>query len=370
MSSRLFRSRVVLSLWCVLFASGAAVRGVTADEAVRPFQVTDSFTRWSDGNADAQAMLDSIQWKPTEFEATWADVSDHDHDRLIRFPSPWPGGNAINDQVALAWYYPEEANGNKPLPAVVVVHESGSGMQAGKAIAEGIRTRGLHALLIHLPHYGERRDKGFKREPTQMLLAMRQGVSDVRRAFDVVRRLPGIDPERVSLQGTSLGGFVAATAGSLDGCYDEVHITLAGGDLYGMMLTGQKDVAKVRNELAGAGFTGEKLRELLQHAEPLRIAHRLDAKRTWMYSALQDEVVPIANCRKLAQTIGLDRTHHNELYAGHYTGVLYLPVILDLLVERVKAGGGERGTVQEAEAGPATGAPESDVNKGRGNGGK
>ena len=109
-----------------------------------------------------------------------------------------------------------------------------------------------------------------------------------------------------------------------------------------MMQTGQKDVAKVRNELARAGFTGEKLRELLQHAEPLRIAHRLDAKRTWMYSALQDEVVPIANCRKLAETIRLDKTHHTQLYAGHYTGVLYLPVILDLLVERVKAGGVDR----------------------------
>ncbi len=342
MLSRRFFPRAFLSLWCAVLAIAATEPGSAADSEVHRLQVADSFTRWTDESADAQAMLDSIQWKPIEFEATWTSVAERNYDRLVRFPSPWPGGNAINDQVAMAWYLPEEAKAGTPLPAVVVIHESGSGMEAGKAIAEGIRTRGLHALLIHLPHYGERRDKSFKRDPTQMLLTMRQGVGDVRRAYDVVRLLPGIDPERVSLQGTSLGGFVAATAGALDGCYDEVHVTLAGGDLYGMMQTGQKDVAKVRNELARAGFTGEKLRELLQHAEPLRIAHRLDAKRTWMYSALQDEVVPIANCRKLAETIRLDKTHHTQLYAGHYTGVLYLPVILDLLVERVKAGGVDR----------------------------
>lgn len=333
------RFRVVLGVAALIaFSTGSGP--VAAEEPLHQVKVQDSFARWTDQNADAQAMLDSIAWKPGEFIATWTDVADKDHNRLVRFPSPWSSGNAVNDSVSIAWYRPADAQDSTPIPAVVVVHESGSGMQAGKAIAEGIRTRGLHALLIHLPHYGERREPGYKRgDPTEMLLAMRQGVSDVRRAYDVARQLPGVDPKKVALQGTSLGGFVAATAGSLDGCYEGVHITLAGGDLYGMIQNGQKDAAKVRGELNRAGYTGEKLRELLQHAEPLRIAHRLDRKTTWMYSAIQDEVVPIANSRKLATTIGLDSSHQNELYAGHYTGVLYLPVILDLLVDRVKSDG-------------------------------
>jgi len=334
------RRRCLAAVSAALLSLFVSTAAPAEEPAIHRLEAKDSFTRWTDDRPDSQAMLDSIAWKPAAFEATWSDVAEKDHNRLVRFPSAWPSGSAVNDSVSLAWYRPSDSQDGKPIPAVVVVHESGSGMEAGKAIAEGIRTRGLHALLIHLPHYGERREKGFKRgDPTQMLLAMRQGVSDVRRAYDVVRGLPGIDPRRVALQGTSLGGFVAATAGSLDGCYDEVHITLAGGDLYGMIQNGQKDAAKVRGELDRAGYTGEKLRELLRHAEPLRIAHRLDRNTTWMYSALQDEVVPIANCRALATTIGLEPTHHNELYAGHYTGVLYLPVILDLLVERVNAGG-------------------------------
>lgn len=332
-----FRFRLILGFVASIALS---VGQAGADDVLHRLKAKDSFTRWTDDNADAQAMLDSIAWKPAEFEATWSDVVDKDHNRLVRFPTPWPSENPVNDSVSIAWYRPADAKDSSPLPAVVVVHESGSGMQAGKAIAEGIRTRGLHALLIHLPHYGERREPGYKRgDPTEMLVAMRQGVSDVRRAYDVARTLPGVDPKKVALQGTSLGGFVAATAGALDGCYDEVHITLAGGDLYGMIEKGQKDAAKVRGELNRAGYTGEKLRELLQHAEPLRIAHRLDRKTTWMYSAIQDEVVPIANSRKLAATIGLDPSHQNELYAGHYTGVLYLPVILDLLVDRVNGKG-------------------------------
>lgn len=311
-----------------------------ADPVAQQVSARDSFTEWKDTNPDAQTMLDTIVWKPAAFDVTWTECEGREYERLVRFPSPWDSGSAINDLVALAWYRPEEAKkdgGTLKRPAVVVIHESGSAMPVGKTVAAGFRARGLNAFLIHLPRYGERREPGFRRDPAEMLKMMRQGGSDVRRAYDAVRALPEVDPEQVSLQGTSLGGFVAATAGALDGCYRQVHITLAGGDLYSMIQNGEKDVAKVREELARGGFTGDALRDLLRHAEPLRVAHRLDPQRTWMYSARQDEVVPIENCRKLATAIGLDKSHQAELYAGHYTGFLYLPAILDIMADRMKA---------------------------------
>ena len=158
---------------------------------------------------------------------------------------------------------------------------------------------------------------------------MRQGVADARRAFDAVAALPGVDRTRISLQGTSLGGFVATSAASLDGCYHQTFIMLAGGDLYHMILNGKQDTAKLREQLAQAGYTDDKLKELLNQVEPTRIAHRLPPARTWIYAALQDDVVPIRNARILADAIPLDRQHRMEFVGGHYTAALWLPVVLD-----------------------------------------
>ena len=182
--------------------------------------------------------------------------------------------------------------------------------------------------MLHLPHYGERRgEKG--RDTSQFLLTMRQGVADARRAFDAVAALPGVDPTHISLQGTSLGGFVATSAASLDACYHQTFIMLAGGDLYGMILSGKQDTAKLRDQLTKAGYTDDKLKELLQQVEPTRIAHRLPPARTWIYAALQDDVVPIRNARILADAIPLDRAHRMEFVGGHYTAALWLPVVMD-----------------------------------------
>ncbi|MDA1166512.1 MAG: acetylxylan esterase, partial [Planctomycetota bacterium] len=101
---------------------------------------------------------------------------------------------------------------------------------------------------------------------------MRQAVADVRRARDAVAVLPMVDKSRISLQGTSLGGFVSATSGALDDGYDNVFLMLAGGELYDLIQNGKKDAAKVRERLEKAGLSGEKLRELTLTIEPTRVA--------------------------------------------------------------------------------------------------
>jgi hypothetical protein len=67
---------------------------------------------------------------------------------------------------------------------------------------------------------------------------------------------------------------------------------------------------------------------MLHAIEPMRLAHRLPPDRTWLYSALFDDVVPARNAALLARAAGLEAGHHVRLAADHDTGVLYLPVIL------------------------------------------
>jgi hypothetical protein len=108
-----------------------------------------------------------------------------------------------------------------------------------------------------------------------------------------------------------------------------VFIVLAGGGLYDLIQHGAKDAAKVRAKLAEGGLTGEKLKRLVYAIEPLRLAHRLDPRRTWLYSGKWDQVVPLKNATALATAAGLDERHHVQFYANHYSGIVFLPLIFD-----------------------------------------
>ncbi|MFN7842796.1 MAG: C45 family autoproteolytic acyltransferase/hydrolase, partial [Pirellula sp.] len=110
----------------------------------------------NDNDERAQKSLDELLWKPQPFDVSIESIDD---ETFVRFPSAIETGNEKNDQVALQWY---KATGSKAkesasLPAVIVVHESGRGMTVGKLIAKGIANQGIHAFMIHLPHYGVRR---------------------------------------------------------------------------------------------------------------------------------------------------------------------------------------------------------------------
>jgi len=146
-----------------------------------------------------------------------------------------------------------------------------------------------------------------------------------------------VDTRCIALQGTSLGGFVITMAASLDRSFDAVFIMLAGGDLHGMIAKGKKDTAKMREILEEEGLAGERLKRLLWQIEPTRIAHRLDPKRTWLYSGRKDQVVPIENALALAKAAQLDNDHHIIVDANHYSAIFHLPTILDHMVARIRS---------------------------------
>jgi dienelactone hydrolase len=209
-------------------------------------------------------------------------------------------------------------------------------MPVGRLFARSLCFKGIHAFLIHLPYYGQRRPDDFQLDGSRFLSTMRQAIADVRRARDAISALPDIEPQHISVQGTSLGGFVVATSASLDGCFDGTFITLAGGDLHGVITGGQKDTAKVRQLLAEAGFTDQRLKDLLWHIEPNRVAHRLNPRTTWLYSAKHDHVVPLRNAFTLADAARLDASHHIRVIGNHYTAILFFPTVLDHMVHSIQ----------------------------------
>lgn len=331
-----------IRLWVTVLSLtvGAACHGTEPIKlASSVFAARDTLAPVNEASADARRCLAGLVWQAADFKVRCDERSGRHGDLLVRFPSPVASGDKTNDLVAMEWYVARDSS-QKPVaaPAVVVVHETSSKMVFGRMFARGLRERGMHAFLIHLPYYGERYGGQQPSAIAHLISNPRQAIADVRRARDAVAVLPFVDAKHVALQGTSLGGFVSATAACLDHSYDSVFLMLAGGGLYDVLQNGKKNAIKVRAELKAIGLDGERLKAVLWTVEPKRVAHRLDPARTWLYSGISDTVVPMKNALALANLANLDDAHHIRLDANHYTGIVYLPSVLDHIAERVRKG--------------------------------
>ncbi len=288
----------------------------------------DSLDLTEDRLSDAEVCLDGLRWQPTDFQVRFEKCPNEHGDMLVRFPTPRPSGNAQNDEVAMEWYQARDAAGQIAMaPAMVVVHESGRGMNVGRLIARTMRSHGIHTFMVQLPYYGVRRPPEGRATGENLIHAIQQAVADVRRAKDAVAAVQVVAPDNINLQGTSLGGFVTATVAGLDRGYRHVFILLAGGDLFGTLMEGKRDAEKVRAELRKTGLSDEAIRSGLNSIEPTRLAHRLDPSRTWLFSGAFDTVVTPRSSKLLAEAAGLDRKHHVEMLANHYSGIVFLPTV-------------------------------------------
>jgi dienelactone hydrolase len=311
-----------------------------ANEAAleRVYQARDTLAAAADPVADAASCLRDLAWTPTAFSVTCGSEPAAAYDSLVQFPSPISSGDSVNDRVALEWYMPRDEQGAiRTAPAVLVVHESGRSMPVGRLFARSFQAAGMHSFLIHLPYYGKRNADGRDPPPDRLFTLIRQAIGDVRRGRDAIAVLPHVDTRHIAVQGTSLGGFVVATSASLDPAFQSVFIMLAGGNLYDMFQTGQREVAQARRELTQAGISDPQLKQLLWQIEPTRVAHRLDPQRTWLFSAEGDQVVPIANANALAKAARLPDRHHIRVPGNHYTVIVYFPVILQRVTDQIRA---------------------------------
>lgn len=326
-------------LIAVLFVSHAAVTFANDLDFLSQFAypARDSLKVGDESSQDARECLKGLSWTPGDFRVVCQPPKPNRGDALVRFSSPISTKDKRNDSVAMEWYVARDRL-QRPItaPAVVVVHESGRGMVVGRLFARGLRKRGLHAFLLHLPFYGERRSERKAPDASNIFAVIRQAVADVRRARDAVAVLPHVDASHIALQGTSLGGFVSSTSAGLDEAFDSVFLFLSGGDLYNLILNGKRDTAKVRAQLQTAGITDQQLKQLVYAIEPTRLAHRLRPERTWLYSGRFDTVVPMANANALASAARLNADHHVCVSANHYSGIVLIPFLFRHIADCIK----------------------------------
>jgi dienelactone hydrolase len=270
--------------------------------------------------------------EPAVFAYELEPLRDDDRYRVqaLRFPSPIVSPDAVNNTVHAEYFVPRVPGSdpqNRPRrPAVIVLHILGADFALSRYLAARLADRGVAALFVKLPYYGERRPPG---EPRQFLSAdiersigaMRQGICDVRRAAAWLAVRPEIDPERLGVTGISLGGIIAAVAAAVDPTLNRSVLMLAGGDL-GQILWQMPESARYRALWIESGRTRADLKVLTDPFDPLTYADRLAGKRLLMIAGNADEVVPPASTRALWRAAGRPPIVWYD--CGHYSALAYL----------------------------------------------
>lgn len=241
----------------------------------------------------------------------------------LRFPSPVTSPDPENNTVHAEYFRPTGAGRR---PAVVVLHILGADFALSRYLCARLADRGVAALFVKLPYYGERRPKGedkrfLSADIERSVNSMRQGVCDVRRAVAWLAGRPEVDPARLGVTGISLGGIVASVAAAVDPALSRGAFLLAGGDL-ARVLWEMPEGRKYRALWVASGRTFDDLKTLTDPYDPLSYAHRLRGKQVLMIAGNVDEVIPPASARALWEAAGKPPIRWFD--CGHYSAVGFL----------------------------------------------
>ena len=247
----------------------------------------------------------------------------------LRFPSLIETPDPENNTVHAEYFAPVGFGPGRP--GVIVLHILGADFPLSRYMAARMADRGIAALFVKLPYYGERRPAGgngampskrlVSADIERTMTAMRQAVLDVRRAGCWLAAQPNIDAARLGVSGISLGGIVSALAAAVDPAIKEGAFLLAGGDL-STILWEMPEGAPFRAAWIESGRTKADLKKLTDAFDPLTYANGLTGKRMLFIAGKVDEVVPPSCTKLLWEAAGKPPIIWYD--CGHYSSVGYL----------------------------------------------
>ena len=150
----------------------------------------------------------------------------------------------LSDRVTCrAWAYEPDAALQRPLPCIVMAHGlSGTRNASLEPYAERFASAGFNVVLFDYRYLGD--SDG---EPRQLISIPRQ-LEDWKSAIAFARSMPGVDPERIALWGSSLSGGHVVVAAAHDKRIAAISAQCP-------MLDGHASARKVRKQVGFANIT-------------------------------------------------------------------------------------------------------------------
>ena len=256
-------------------------------------------------------------------QKTLKTVSSKVRTSLLTFPSPVVTPHPKNNTVHCEYYCPTTP-GKKP--GVIVLHILGGDFDLARLFCRALTSKGIAALFLKMPYYGEREQEGssarmISMDPHETVRGMRQAVLDIRQAASWLADQEEVDPDQLGIMGISLGGITGALAASIEPRFHKVCLLLAGGSM-GEVAWTSSAMAELRKQWTEQGGTKESLFAILKPVDPLTYAKPVAGRKILMLNASHDEVVPPPCTEALWHAFGEPEIIWWD--AGHYTAARFI----------------------------------------------
>jgi hypothetical protein len=217
-------------------------------------------------------------------------------------------------------------------PAIVITPILGGGRSLAVYHCRAFAEAGMHAVLV------DRGTRVLKRTwpIPDVERQMRRAVAGRRAVVDWLTTREDVDPRRLGAFGISMGGILTSVLLAAEPRLGSGVVALAGGDVPAIISKSEESRlvewrAQKASDLGVDELSVEtKLRACLP-SDPAQMAPFVDARRVLFVSTRWDDVVPLENQELLWRALGCPQRY--DLPAGHYSGIVYLPWVMDTAVE-------------------------------------
>jgi pimeloyl-ACP methyl ester carboxylesterase len=283
-----------------------------------------------------QAFLKKIRYKPVEYAVDADDPAPSKRvpgvtELKIRFPSPYKSIDPVkNDTVHARLFF-----NRKPDNAAVIVLGGWMTDPMTPVLAEKIALTGLQMLYVEIPFQEHRTPVGkqtgrvtLSDDIDQNMASFEQITQDVARGVDWLVASRGIDPKRIGIMGTSLGGFAAASLYGMNDRFRAAVVMLAGADLGEVLFAKNWLLKPLAEKLEARELTKEIVSKRMRMMAPRTWAREDKRAGLYLIAARSDEIIPFATSVELARLYGGARLDVLPM-GGHIAAAFQLTSFVD-----------------------------------------